>query len=337
MPENERTLTRGETERYIISERLPEQYRAADGGMAARFRFVQDGVAAAMSAASEPEKRAGLSGVLNSLRAFSGEFAKYAENRAMYESARQIYEEYLASPESKSGSMLIPARINGESVRINAADLADIACVSERRIQDIVRDRHRAAEQEFGSGRVVGGVDFYGLTTPECAEALLGYAGNATSGKPPENAAQAAFAALNQRLAEKRAITRESPQAGIERTEQTKRPEQTERKQRTEPTRPTQRTEQESDLREQLDRAMERIAALEEQNRRLSERSRALQGLQATESSGRGVQQSAGKQGTVRERISFRQLLAEAGMQGTLTSPDSFTPEMSVQKQNRSL
>lgn len=332
MPENERTLTRGETERYIISERLPEQYRAADGGMAARFRFAQDGVAAALSAldrTDEPEKRAGLSGLLNSLRAFSGEFAKYAENRAMYESARQIYEEYLASPEGKSGSMLIPARINGESVRINAADLADIAYVSERRIQDIVRDRHRAAEQEFGSGRVVGGVDFYGLTTPECVEALLGYAGNVTSGKPPENAAQAAFAALNQRLAEKRAITRESPQAGVERVEQTRRPEQTER---------TQRTDPDSELREQLDRAMERIAALEEQNRRLSERSRELQGLQAPESSGRGsVQQSAGKQGTVRERISFRQLLAEAGMQGTLTSPDSFAPEMSVQKQNRSL
>lgn len=328
MPENERTLTRDETERYIISERLLEQYRAADGGMAARFRFAQDGVAAALSAASEPEKRAGLSGVLNSLRAFSGEFAKYAENRAMYESARQIYEDYLASPESKSGSMLIPARVNGESVRINAADLADIAYISERRMQDIVRDRRRAAEQEFGSGRVVGGVDFYGLTTPECVEALLGYAGNVTSGKPPENAAQAAFAALNQRLAEKRVITRESPQAGIERVEQTRRPEQTER---------TQRTEQESDLREQLDRAMERIAALEEQNRRLSERSRALQELQPSENHGRGVQQTSGKQGTVRERISFRQLIAEAGMQSTLTSPDSFAPEMSVQKQNRSL
>lgn len=312
MPEKDRVLTRSETERYIISERLPKQYSSADGGRAARFRFAQDSVSGLLSRTDAPGKRAELAGVLNSLRAFSGEFAKYAENRAMYDSAKQIYEEYLASPQSAGGSMLIPAEIEGEKVQIDAADLADIAYRSELQIQNTVKERHRAAEQEFGSDRVVNGVDFYGLTTPECADALLGYAENAAAGKPPEDPAQTAFAALNQRLAEKRSdrlINRGLPAAGPA------------------PDSVPERTAPDTDLREQLDRAMERIAALEEQNRRLIEKDRLGHSERET------APERTENTGTVRERISFRQLLAEAGAHSSLTSAESVTPEMSAQKQ----
>lgn len=103
MPDEERVLTRSETEQYIIKERFSKQYSSADGGREARLRLAQGNIAALLARTSDPVKNAELSGTLNSLRAFSGEFAKYAENRAVYTSAKQIYDDYLASPES-SGS-----------------------------------------------------------------------------------------------------------------------------------------------------------------------------------------------------------------------------------------
>ena len=145
MPDEVRTIPRDELERFIIGERLPKQYSAADGGMAARLRLAQDSISARLGGNATHEKRAVLAGTLNSLRAFSGEFAKYAENRAVYNSANQIYEEYLASPESAGGSMLIPAEINGEKVKINATDLADIAYGCGQAAQGCRADGFRGA------------------------------------------------------------------------------------------------------------------------------------------------------------------------------------------------
>lgn len=317
MPDEVRTIPRDELERFIIGERLPKQYSAADGGRAARFRLAQDSISARLGGNAPPEKRALLAGTLNSLRAFSGEFAKYAENRAVYDSAKQIYDEYLASPESAGGSMLIPAEINGEKVKINAADLADIAYGCERRMKTIVSERRRAAEQEFGGERTVNGVDFYGLSTAECADALLGYAENIAAGRQPEGAAQTAFAELNRRLAEKHTQREKNP-AGP-------------------PAKPKQeRAEPQDDLRGQLERAMERIAELEAQNKRLSELNRTAERTEKTPEK-KLVSERAEKTGTVRERISFKQLLAEAGVRSQLTTAENMTPEKSVQKQGKTL
>lgn len=196
MPDEGRVLTRSEAEQYIIKERFPKQYSSVDDGREARFRLAQSSIAGMLVRASDPVERAGLAGTLNPLRAFSGEFTKYAENRAVYAGAKQIYDEYLASGGS-DGSMLIPAEINGEKVRIKAENLADIAYVCEQRIRNAVKSRSDAAQQEFGAERVSDGVDFYALSTPECADAVLGYAENIAAGKSPEDVVQKAFAALN--------------------------------------------------------------------------------------------------------------------------------------------
>lgn len=213
MPDEVRVLTRNETEQYIIKERFAKQYSSVDGGWEARFRLAQGSMAGQLAHASDPVKNAELAGALNSLRAFSGEFAKYAENRAVYVGAKQIYDEYIASG-AYDGSMLVPAEINGEKVRIKAENLADIAYVCEQRIRNAVKSRSAAAQQEFGAERVSGGVDFYSLSTPECADAVLGFSENIASGKAPEGAVQAAFAALNRQVAEKRA-GREIPREAL--------------------------------------------------------------------------------------------------------------------------
>lgn len=318
MPDEVRVLTRNETEQYIIKERFAKQYSSVDGGREARFRLAQGSMAGQLAHASDPVKNAELAGALNSLRAFSGEFAKYAENRAVYAGAKQIYDEYLASG-AYDGSMLVPAEINGEKVRIKAENLADIAYVCEQRIRNAVKSRSAAAQQEFGAERVSGGVDFYSLSTPECADAVLGFSENIASGKAPEGAVQAAFAALNRQVAEKRAgreIPREAP---LE-----KQPEKSAPEPAPQPDIP--------DIQEQLSRAMQRIAALEEQNRRLSEQNRKLERSEK-EPAPEHTANSASS-GIVRERISFQQLLDEAGIRRTLTTPESVSPEREKQKES---
>lgn len=78
---------------------------------------------------------------------------------------------------------------------------------------------------------------------------------------------------------------------------------------------------------------MERIAALEEQNKRLSERNRRLEAAERTET--KKTAERTVVSGTVRERISFRQLLAETGMHSSLTTAESLTREKTLQ--NRTL
>ena len=314
MPDEVRVLTRNETEQYIIKERFAKQYSSVDGGREARFRLAQGSIAGRLAQTSDPVKNAELAGALNSLRAFSGEFAKYAENRAVYAGAKQIYDEYLASG-AYDGSMLVPAEINGEKVRIKAEDLADIAYVCEQRIRSAVKSRSAAAQQEFGAERVSDGVDFYGLSTPECADAVLGYAENIAAGKSPEGAAQKAFAALNRQVAEKRSsqeISREAPEKQSEKSAPEPVPQ--------------------PDIQEQLSRAMERIAALEEQNRRLSEQNRKLERPEKKPAPERTA--NSASSGIVRERISFQQLLDEAGIRRTLTTPESVSPEREKQKES---
>lgn len=212
--------------------------------------------------------------------------------------------------------MLVPAEINGEKVRIKAADLADIAYDSEQRIRNAVKSRSDAAEQEFGAERTSGGVDFYALSTPECTNAVLGYAENIAAGKAPEGAEQSAFAALNRLVAEKR--------AGQEKPRDVSSGKQ--------PGSPAPEKVPQPDISEQLSRAMERIAALEEQNKRLSERNRRLEAAKRPEmEKSTGQAEHSGTSGTIRERISFRQLLAEAGMRSTLTTAESLSNERIIQ------
>lgn len=317
MPDEGRVLLRNETEQYILKECFSKQYSSVDGGREAKFRLAQSSIAELLTHTSEPLKKAELAGTLNSLRAFSGEYAKYAENRAIYAGARQIYNEYLASPGSSDGSMLVPAEFNGEKVRIKATDLADIAYVCEQRILNAVKSRSDAAQQEFGAERTSGGVDFYALQTPECADAVLGYAENIAAGKAPEGAVQTAFEMLNRQVAEKRVGQEKPREVPLEKPPEPPAPEQT----------------PQADISEQLSRAMERIAALEEQNRRLSERNRRLEAAERTEQE--KAPERADTPGTVRERISFRQLLAEAGMHSSLTTAESLTREKTLQ--NRTL
>lgn len=208
--------------------------------------------------------------------------------------------------------MLVPAEINGEKVRIKAENLADIAYVCEQRIRNAVKSRSAAAQQEFGAERVSGGVDFYSLSTPECADAVLGFSENIASGKAPEGAVQAAFAALNRQVVEKR-VGREIPrEAPLE-----KQPEKSAPEPAPQPDIP--------DIQEQLSRAMQRIAALEEQNRKL-ERSEKEPAPEHTANSA--------SSGIVRERISFQQLLDEARIRRTLTTPESVSPEREKQKES---
>lgn len=329
MPDEERVLVRNETEQYIIKECFSKQYSSADGGREARFRLAQNSVAGLLAHTSDPLKKAELAGTLNSLRAFSGEFAKYAENRALYNGAKQIYDEYLTGPGSSDGSMLVPAEINGERVRIKAEDLADIAYVCEQRILNAVKSRSEAARQEFGAERISGGVDFYGLTTTECADAVLGYAENVAAGKAPQGAVQEAFAALNKRVAEKRAGMENSRGVPSEKPPETEKTPESEKP----PENKSAEQTAQQDIREQLSRAMERIAALEEQNRQLSEQNRKLGRAESKPV----PQRSAAADGVIRERISFQQLLAEAGVRRTLTTPDSIAPEKDMQKQPRIL
>lgn len=317
MPDEERVLLRNETEQYIVKKCFSKQYSTVDGGREARFRLAQSSITELLAYTSDPLKKAELAGTLNSLRAFSVEYAKYAENRAIYAGAKQIYDEYLSDPGSSDGSMLVPAEFNGEKVRIKATDLADIAYGCEQRIQNAVISRSAAAEQEFGAERVSGGVDFYGLSTPECADAVLGYAENIAAGKAPENAVQSAFAKLNRRVAEKRIGQKKPREISPEKPPEPPAPEQT----------------PQPDISEQLSRAMKRIAVLEEQNRRLSERNRRLEAVERIEM--KKAPEHADMSGTVRERISFRQLLAEAGIHSSLTTAESLTREKALQ--NRTL
>lgn len=317
MSDKGRVMTRNEAEQYIIKERFPKQYSSVDDGREARFRLAQSSIAELLAHTSDPLKKAELAGTLNSLRAFSVEYAKYAENRAIYAGAKQIYDEYLSNMESSDGSMLVPAEFNGEKVRIKATDLADIAYGCEQRIQNAVISRSAAAEQEFGAERVSGGVDFYGLSTPVCADAVLGCVENIIAGKSPEGAAQKAFSMLNRQVAEKRVGQEKPREVPLEKPPEPHAPEQI----------------PQADISEQLSRAMERIAALEEQNKRLSERNRRLEAAERTELE--KAPERADTPGTVRERISFRQLLAEAGIHSSLTTAESLTRKKTLQ--NRTL
>lgn len=316
MPDEGRVLLRNETEQYIIKECFSKQYSSVDGGREARFRLAQSSIAGLLAHTSDPVRNAELAGTLNSLRAFSEEFVKYAENRAVYAGAKQIYDEYLAGPGSSDGSLLVPAEINGEKVRIKAMDLADIAYVCEQRIRNVVKSRSEAAQQEFGAERIANGVDFYGLSTPKCADTVLGYAENIAAGKAPEGAVQTAFAELNRQVAEKR-IGREKPRGASS----GKQPENSAVEQAPQP-----------DISEQLSRAMERIAALEEQNRRLSEQNRKLERSEKESVPEPGTKPVTA--GVIWERISFRQLLEEAGARRTLTTKESIAPEREKQKKS---
>lgn len=313
MSDEGHVLLRNETEQYILKECFSKQYSTVDGGREARFRLAQSSITELLAHTSDPLKKAELAGTLNSLRAFSVEYAKYAESRAIYAGAKQIYDEYLSSMESSDGSMLVPAESNGEKVRIRATDLADIAYGCEQRIQNAVISRSAAAEQEFGAERISGGVDFYGLSTPECADAVLGCVENIIAGKSPEGAAQKAFSALNRQVAEKRVGQEKPREIPPEKPPEPATPEQT----------------RQPDISEQLSRAMERIAALEEQNKRLSERNRRLEAAERTETKKTAERTVVSE--TVRERISFRQLLAEEGAHSSLNVADSLSNERTLQ------
>lgn len=77
---------------------------------------------------------------------------------------------------------------------------------------------------------------------------------------------------------------------------------------------------------------MQRIAALEEQNRRLSEQNRKLERPEKEPTPERTAKSASS--GIVRERISFQQLLDEAGLRRTLTTPESVSPEREKQKES---
>ena len=97
MSDEGHVLLRNETEQYILKECFSKQYSTVDGGREARFRLAQSSITELLAHTSDPLKKAELAGTLNSLRAFSVEYAKYAESRAIYAGAKQIYDEYLSS------------------------------------------------------------------------------------------------------------------------------------------------------------------------------------------------------------------------------------------------